>query len=115
MGAVACPDMVAPVANMVAAALQGGVSDDYCEQDHHRPPAAVGRGLHPSVHDGPGAREHRVDYPAIRAGGRGCAPGMGLIEHRGDRLRPRDLRPQRAWRLAAATRGRAALLPTSFL
>src|SRR5919204_5889557 len=55
----ASADLVAPLANMLVAALSA--NHERAEQDQFRPPEPQSDGLRPPVDDGTGARAHRVD------------------------------------------------------
>jgi hypothetical protein len=59
-------DAVMIVANMVEAALAGGLADDRRRQDHGGPSGTVGGGLCAPVDHCAGARAHRVDRSSIR-------------------------------------------------
>src|ERR1019366_1461042 len=110
-------DLVAPVANMLAAAwAAGGIGapaqtsvheasgkspapqarevseDEGREQGSGRAPCPDGGDLCASVDVGPGPRPHRVDRAPVRAGWRGVAAGLARGWHRGDRHRPGGLR-----------------------
>src|ERR1035437_6894454 len=102
-------DLVAPVANMLAAAwAAGGVGaparpvnheasgkppapqarevsqDEGRDQDSYRPPCPDGGDLCAPVDVGPGPRPHRVDRTPVRPGWRGVAAGLACGWHRGD-------------------------------
>src|SRR5665647_3482357 len=110
-------DLVAPVANMLAAAwaadgmgapAQTSVheasgkpaapqarevsQDEGREQGSGRPPRPDGGDLRAPVDVGPGPRPHRVDRAPVRPGWRGGAAGLACGWHRGDRHRPGGLR-----------------------
>src|SRR5215470_14590791 len=90
MDAIA-PELVAPVANMMEAALRGGV-DEQPSPDHQSASGPARCDLRPAIDAGPGAREHRVHQPPVRAGGEGHQPGMGWLQRPGYRRRPRPIR-----------------------
>src|SRR6266545_1469095 len=110
--------MVAPIANMVEAALASrrspnqaptttvppaGGEADQAEQggnhaarrieDHQFTAGSGGHHLCAAEHPRAGAGQHRVDGAPVRAGGRGGSAGLGGLGHRGHRRRPRHLRP----------------------
>src|SRR6516225_8582114 len=70
-------DAVVIVANMIEAALAGGLADDRHQQDHRDAPGAAGGSVCAPVHYCPGTRAHRVDGAPIRAGAGGCAARVG--------------------------------------
>ncbi len=108
------PELVAPVASMLAAAWAGGgtlapapdrapgvqpVSEDRSqgggvsadegrEQGLRRAPGADGGDLCAAVDAGPGPLPHRVHHAAVHPGRGGVAAGLACQCHRGDRLRP---------------------------
>src|SRR5664279_6615199 len=113
-----CPELIAPVANMLAAAwAAGGIDaptqpvrdtapvgalpaaeeegvgrDEGPEQGDRGAPGQGGGDLCAPVDAGPGPRPRRVDRPSVRPG-RGSGPaGVARQRHRGDRRRPGDLR-----------------------
>ena len=90
-------ELVAPLANMLAAAVEGkGAKGNERPRKNHDPaPGAPRGGLHPSVEPRPGAGEHGVHGSPVRAGPGGGAPWMGSFEDPDHRLRPGSLRTQR--------------------
>src|SRR5665811_1282855 len=110
-------DLVAPVANMLAAAWAAGGNgapaqtsvheapgkppapqarevsqDEGRDQDSYGAPRPDGGDLCAPVDVGPGPRPHRVDRAPVRAGWRGVAAGLACGWHRGDRHRSGGLR-----------------------
>jgi hypothetical protein len=81
------------VANMVEAALAGGLADDRRRQDHGGPSGTVGGGLCAPVDHCPGARAHRVDRSSIRAGAGSCAAWVERWANLDNRRRSRSIRP----------------------
>src|SRR6266566_9422210 len=99
-------EMVAPLANMLEAALAAGLvpapaaqappsgqreaGDDAGRAEDHRVASGpAGDDLPAAVDADAGPRARRVHRPAVRAGRRGRPARMGSRAHRGDRLRPR--------------------------
>lgn len=109
-------EMVAPIANMLEAAVaagnlnepvpaptsvlvddtprprsaeQGGTAREGRHQDRHVAPGACRSHLHPSKHRGTGPQQHRVDRTPVRPRWRSGPAGMGGLGYRGHRRRPR--------------------------
>src|SRR6266516_5842818 len=105
-------ELVAPVANMLEAALAAGAGDE-CRaerlgQDQERAPGAAGGRLRAPVEPGAGARARRVDRPPVRARRRGGPPRLERRADARDRRRPRPLRPGRLGVGATACTGPTA-------
>src|SRR5437870_1389205 len=104
-GTAVCAEMVAPVANMLAAVLVADgvaageavrqptaeVSGEGREQAGCAAPGPGGDRLRATVDVGSGARAHRVDGPPVRAGRGGHPVGLAGWCDRGDRRRPGHL------------------------
>src|SRR5712672_3626489 len=94
--AVLCPELIAPVANMLAAAWAAGPAqvvapEVRARQESTGAPVPGGANLRAPVDAGPGTRSRRVDRAAVCAG-RGSGPvGLGSGGDRGDRHRSGDL------------------------
>src|SRR5665811_311657 len=120
-----CAELVAPVANMLAAAVAAGrvgvpsrpapsgaaAGDPPAETSQEVSGEGRGQGggparqpdradLHSAVDDGPGPGAHRVDGPAVCAGRGGRPAGLAGRLHRCHRRRPGCFRP-----VSAARRG----------
>src|SRR6516225_6591439 len=81
-------DLVAPVANMLMAALVGGGGrDEQRRCDHPAPSGPPGADLSAPVHADPGAGTPPVDGPAIRPGRRSDPPRVAAVGHPHDRCR----------------------------
>jgi hypothetical protein len=78
-------DAVVIVANMVEAAVAGGLADDPRRQDHRGPSGAAGSSLCAPVEPCAGARAHRVDRTPIRAGAGGGAARVECRANLGNR------------------------------
>src|ERR1700716_2262861 len=103
------PEMIAPLANMLEAAVTAGLppagdgtppsgqreagDDAGRAEDHGGAPGPDGADLPAPVHADAGPRARRVHRPAVRAGRRGRPARLASRPHRGDRLRPGAVRP----------------------
>lgn len=91
----ACPELVMPVANMLAAAVEAGAWN--CErgaQDQPTSPRPPRAGLPPPVDHGPGEGPLRVDHAPIRAGRRCRRARLGPLPGGRARRGSRPVRPQ---------------------
>jgi hypothetical protein len=85
----ASADLVAPLANMLFAALRA--AHERTEQDQSDPPGADGNHLRAPVLTSPGARQPRVAGAPVCVGRGGCSTRLAGVEDRGDRRRSGDL------------------------
>src|SRR6266568_4079503 len=81
----ASADLVAPLANMLFAALK--VAHERSEQDQSDTSGTDGDHLRPPVDAGPGARQPRVAGASIRPGRGGGSAGLAGVKDRRDRRR----------------------------
>ena len=113
-------EMTAVLANMVEAALAGGLllvskpqeahGDDVwgAEGDRVTPTTDRDR-LHSTVHADAGSGTHRIDGPPVRVGRRSGQIGLAGHRHRGHRRRPGAVRTQRHPPGRVQTPGRAGV------
>src|SRR5215213_10752431 len=96
--------MTAVLANMVEAALAGGLlavseleevnGDAWGTEGDGVAPATCGGRIHSTINADAGPGAHRVDSPPVRAGAAGGPVGLARRRHRGHRRRPGTVRAQ---------------------